>query len=94
MTRDEAIEALTEAGKAPDDAFPLLEAAIACAIHDYPHRETAPLAGRWSVVTAYRSGIPSPSGPSPPPPPNGWPNGSAAKGPMTPWPRPWLRTCG
>ena len=34
MTRDEAIEALTEAGKAPDDAFPLLEAAIACAIHD------------------------------------------------------------
>ena len=43
MTRDEAIEALTEAGKAPDDAFPLLEAAIACAIHDYPLRDPEPV---------------------------------------------------
>ena len=36
MTRDDAIAILTEAGQAEDDAFPLLEAAIACAIHDYP----------------------------------------------------------
>ena len=43
MTRDEAIEALTEAGKAADDAFPLLEAAIACAIHDYPLRDPEPV---------------------------------------------------
>ena len=43
MTRDEAVEALTEAGKAPDDAFPLLEAAIACAIHDYPLRDPEPV---------------------------------------------------
>lgn len=39
MTRDEAIEVLTEAGQAGDDAFPLLEAAIACAIHDQPFRD-------------------------------------------------------
>ncbi len=43
MTREEAEQVLTEAGTAEDDAFPLLEAAIACAIHDYPHRETAPV---------------------------------------------------
>ena len=43
MTRDEAIEALTEAGQADDDAFPLLEAAIACAIHDHPLRDPEPV---------------------------------------------------
>ena len=43
MTREDAEQVLTEAGTAEDDAFPLLEAAIACAIHDYPHRETAPV---------------------------------------------------
>lgn len=43
MTRDEAIELLTEAGQAGDDAFPLLEAAIACAIHDYPFRDPEPV---------------------------------------------------
>ena len=43
MTREDAEQVLTEAGTAGDDAFPLLEAAIACAIHDYPHRETAPV---------------------------------------------------
>ncbi|TAJ65794.1 transglutaminase family protein [Brevundimonas sp.] len=42
MTRDEAIEVLTEAGEAGDEAFPLLEAAIACAIHDYPFRDPEP----------------------------------------------------
>lgn len=42
MTRDEAEALLTEAGLAEDDAFPLLEAAIACAIHDFPFREAEP----------------------------------------------------
>ena len=43
MTRDEAIEVLTQAGQAEDDAFPLLDAAIACAIHDAPLRDPAPV---------------------------------------------------
>jgi regulator of sirC expression with transglutaminase-like and TPR domain len=43
MTRDEAIETLTEAGQAGDEAFPLLEAAIACAIHDHPFRDSQPV---------------------------------------------------
>lgn len=38
MTREEAESVLDEAGQADDDAFPLLEAAIACAIHDLPFR--------------------------------------------------------
>lgn len=42
MTRDEAIEVLTEAGQAEDETFPLLEAAIACAIHDSPFRDPEP----------------------------------------------------
>jgi regulator of sirC expression with transglutaminase-like and TPR domain len=40
VTREEAETILAEAGGADDGAFPLLEAAIACAIHDYPFRET------------------------------------------------------
>lgn len=43
MTREEAEQVLIQAGTAEDEAFPLLEAAIACAIHDYPFRETAPV---------------------------------------------------
>ncbi|NBW12504.1 MAG: hypothetical protein EBR82_31180 [Caulobacteraceae bacterium] len=43
MTREEAEAILVEAGQADDDAFPLLEAAIACAIHDYPFRDTDPV---------------------------------------------------
>ena len=43
MTRDEAESVLTEAGQAEDEAFPLLEAAIACAIHDYPFRDPEPV---------------------------------------------------
>jgi regulator of sirC expression with transglutaminase-like and TPR domain len=43
MTRDDAIAILIEAGQAGDDAFPLLEAAIACAIHDYPFRDPEPV---------------------------------------------------
>ena len=43
MTRDEAAIVLTEAGEAGDEAFPLLEAAIACAVHDYPFRDPEPV---------------------------------------------------
>lgn len=43
MTRDDAETVLTEAGKAEDPDFPLLEAAIACAIHDYPFRDPEPV---------------------------------------------------
>lgn len=43
MTRDEAEEVLETAGLADDDAFPLLEAAIACALHDYPFRDSEPV---------------------------------------------------
>lgn len=43
MTRDDAIAVLTEAGQAEDGVFPLLEAAIACAIHDYPFRDPEPV---------------------------------------------------
>ena len=43
MTREEAETILAEAGQAEDDAFPLLEAAIACAIHDYPFRDPEPV---------------------------------------------------
>jgi len=43
MTREEAEAVLTAAGQAEDDAFPLLEAAIACAIHDHPLRDPEPV---------------------------------------------------
>lgn len=43
MTRDDAVNLLTDAGQAEDEAFPLLEAAIACAIHDYPFRDPEPV---------------------------------------------------
>ena len=57
MTRDEAIGTLTEAGQAEDEVFPLLEAAIACAIHDYPLRDPGPartLAGHAAERLAER----------------------------------------
>lgn len=43
MTREDAEEALGEAGLAGDEGFPLLEAAIACAIHDCPFRDPEPV---------------------------------------------------
>lgn len=43
MTREEAEETLSEAGLAGDEGFPLLEAAIACAIHDCPFRDPEPV---------------------------------------------------
>jgi len=39
MTREDAEILLAEAGKAPEGEFPLLEAAIACAIHEDPSRD-------------------------------------------------------
>lgn len=41
MDREEAENILSEAGSAPEGAFPLLEAAIACAIHEDPTRDPA-----------------------------------------------------
>ncbi|MBX7248344.1 MAG: hypothetical protein K1X35_04755 [Caulobacteraceae bacterium] len=43
MTREEAEAVLTSAGEAADADFPLLEAAIACAIHDLPFRDPEPV---------------------------------------------------
>lgn len=43
MTREEAESVLIEAGTAHDADFPLLEAAIACAVHDYPSRDPEPV---------------------------------------------------
>ncbi len=43
MTRDEAEAVLTAAGESADAEFPLLEAAIACAIHDLPFRDVEPV---------------------------------------------------
>lgn len=43
MTREEAEAVLTAAGEAADADFPLLEAAIACAIHDLPFRDPEPV---------------------------------------------------
>ena len=42
MTREEAEEILTKAGEGPDEGFPLFEAALACAVHDDPSRNTQP----------------------------------------------------
>jgi regulator of sirC expression with transglutaminase-like and TPR domain len=39
MTRDEAEKTLTRAGQAGNDAFPLFEAAMACALHEDPTRD-------------------------------------------------------
>jgi regulator of sirC expression with transglutaminase-like and TPR domain len=63
VTRDEAESLLTEAGQAGDDDFPLLEAAIACAIHDWPFRDPEPvrvLAGHAAERLKERIGGESP----------------------------------
>jgi regulator of sirC expression with transglutaminase-like and TPR domain len=39
MTREEAQDILAAAGRSGDDDFPLLEAAIACAVHENPDRD-------------------------------------------------------
>jgi regulator of sirC expression with transglutaminase-like and TPR domain len=43
MTREEAELSLMLAGETPEERFPLLEAAIACAIHDEPDRDPEPV---------------------------------------------------
>ncbi len=42
MTREQAEAALAAAGAASDEAFPLFEAAIACALHETPDRDPEP----------------------------------------------------
>ena len=39
MTREDAEGILSEAGRAPEGEFPLLDAAIACSVHDAPGRD-------------------------------------------------------
>jgi regulator of sirC expression with transglutaminase-like and TPR domain len=63
MTREDAETVLTDAGQADDAVFPLLEAAIACAIHDYPFRDPEPvrvLASNAAERLAERVGSESP----------------------------------
>jgi regulator of sirC expression with transglutaminase-like and TPR domain len=43
MTRDDAERVLITAGETPDADFPLLEATIACAIHEAPFRDPEPV---------------------------------------------------
>ena len=45
MTREEAERLLTTAGQAGEAGFPLFDAAVACAIHDLPERDTQPAIG-------------------------------------------------
>ena len=52
MTRDEAETILSEAGQADDADFPLLEAAIACAVHDFPFRDPEPVRHLAAVAAA------------------------------------------
>ena len=44
-TREEAEAALTVAGTEPDGKFPLFEAALSCALHEYPGRDPAQARG-------------------------------------------------
>ena len=39
MTREKAEQVLVEAGAASDEAFPLFEASLACALHEAPDRD-------------------------------------------------------
>ena len=43
MTREDAEQLLADAGEAEDRDFPLLEAALACAVHEEPERDPAPV---------------------------------------------------
>lgn len=43
MTREETEQVLAEAGRTRDEDFPLLEAAIACALHEDPARDPEPV---------------------------------------------------
>jgi regulator of sirC expression with transglutaminase-like and TPR domain len=43
MTREEAEQILADAAMAAESAFPLLEAALACAVHDDPQRDIEPV---------------------------------------------------
>ena len=43
MTREAAEDVLTRAGLASDEDFPLFEASLACALHEAPDRDCAPI---------------------------------------------------
>ncbi len=43
MNREEAESILSQSGSAPEGEFPLLEAAIACAVHEQPARDPGPV---------------------------------------------------
>lgn len=43
MTREEAEAQLAEIGRSEEEDFPLLEAALACALHDWPFRDPEPV---------------------------------------------------
>lgn len=43
MTREQAEEQVAAFGQAPDNDFPLLETAVACALHDHPFRDPEPV---------------------------------------------------
>jgi regulator of sirC expression with transglutaminase-like and TPR domain len=50
MTREEAESVLAELGQSPDDRFPMLEAALACAMHEDPNRDPEPARGLMSTA--------------------------------------------
>ncbi len=52
MTREDAEQALSQAGAAGDDHFPLFEAALACALHEAPERDAT--AARDLAIEAAR----------------------------------------
>jgi regulator of sirC expression with transglutaminase-like and TPR domain len=52
MIQEDAERALAAAGAAPDDRFPLFEAALSCALHEDPTRDPEP--ARALVATAAR----------------------------------------
>jgi regulator of sirC expression with transglutaminase-like and TPR domain len=56
MTQDEAERALAAAGAAPDDRFPLFEAALSCALHEDWTRDPDPARGLVEEATRLLAG--------------------------------------
>ena len=52
MTRSEAERVLLEAGEADEEGFPLFAAAVACAVHEDPERDPAPIYGLMDQIAA------------------------------------------
>ena len=51
MTSEDAERVLAEAGEAEDRSFPLLEAALACAVHEAPERDPGPARALCEQIT-------------------------------------------